>query len=438
MALAKDSLVTVITRFITVSFSMVTSIALARLLAPAGRGEFALFSQLLVLASGLAALGLGAAYAYYLSNGEERQEEITLHAIFASLLLGSLASATIFVLYRFLPTLFGEISPALIWFAGLLIPFALLEANLRQLLLGRKRILSYNVLRTLRPLLFMVLLLGLAIAGESSVWTAVWGFSGALVLTVVAGLFLILRSACIDWGHLVRLTRKLFSYGLRAYVGNIFLALSYRLDVFLINFFLGSMSLGYYAVAVNMAEVLLIVPYAVGSVLFPYLSSQAETAADTAARTSRILLLLALAAGLFLGTFGHILLPLMFSEEYTNSISSFRLLLPGVITMSVNYALMQAFSASNRPGLSSFVLVVGVILNVIANIVLIPSFGIQGAAVASTLSYSLTAVMSIYFFYRIFGIAPRQVLLVQLADLTDLQQILRKQYRRIAFRNTIP
>ena len=55
--------------------------------------------------------------------------------------------------------------------------------------------------------------------------------------------------------------------------------------------------------------------------------------------------------------------------------------------------------------------------NVTLNIVLIPLYGINGAGLATTLSYSLAAILAIYLFNKKTETKLRQLLFVQWEDL---------------------
>lgn len=69
-------------------------------------------------------------------------------------------------------------------------------------------------------------------------------------------------------------------------------------------------------------------------------------------------------------------------------------LLPGVVVMAWGRVLANGASARGKPGVYLAATSLGLVVNVIANVVLIPRYGIVGAAVATTLVYALvTAVL---------------------------------------------
>ena len=78
---------------------------------------------------------------------------------------------------------------------------------------------------------------------------------------------------------------------------------------------------------------------------------------------------------------------------YIPSLPALFVLLPGVVAFSVTFVAGGYLTGIDRVGITSVVSVVSVVTNVIANLILIPPFGIVGAAAASLISYSLSSVL---------------------------------------------
>ena len=65
--------------------------------------------------------------------------------------------------------------------------------------------------------------------------------------------------------------------------------------------------------------------------------------------------------------------------------------------------LSRYITGRGRPGTGTLILVAGLALNIGANLVLIPAYGIRGAAAASSLSYFVTAALTLVVFHRLSG-----------------------------------
>jgi O-antigen/teichoic acid export membrane protein len=78
---------------------------------------------------------------------------------------------------------------------------------------------------------------------------------------------------------------------------------------------------------------------------------------------------------------------------YIPSLPALFVLLPGVVVFGVTFVANGYLTGIDRVGVTSIVSVVSVVTNIIANLILIPLFGIVGAATASLISYSLSSVL---------------------------------------------
>jgi O-antigen/teichoic acid export membrane protein len=85
---------------------------------------------------------------------------------------------------------------------------------------------------------------------------------------------------------------------------------------------------------------------------------------------------------------------------------AFLVLLPGAVSFSVGKVMISYLAGRGHPGLISIGTIASLVLNVALNIVLIPLFGIVGAALASLVSYTFQAVVALTFASRLSGLSP--------------------------------
>ena len=92
------------------------------------------------------------------------------------------------------------------------------------------------------------------------------------------------------------------------------------------------------------------------------------------------------------------------------------MLLPGVVAYAVVAILSQYVVGQGAPGRYTLAVVAGLTTNIVANLLLIPRLGTAGAAAASSISYALTAALTLAIFTRLSGQGLRETLLVTRAD----------------------
>ena len=209
-------------------------------------------------------------------------------------------------------------------------------------------------------------------------------------------------------------------YGWNLYVQNLLINLHERVDLFLLAWLgVAAFDIGVYATAAAIVAQLRVLPGAIGIAILPQLAgvTDAEASRLTAAviRPSALLMVVTAAA---LAPIGAVTIPLFFGSEYAAAVRPFLLLLPGVAAVAVSRVLARYFAAINR---LRGMLVLGattLVLNVVLNLVLIPRYGIAGAAVASLLSYSAEAIALVAMFLSASGQRLREALFPRASDFT--------------------
>ncbi|MFL5732969.1 MAG: polysaccharide biosynthesis C-terminal domain-containing protein [Chloroflexia bacterium] len=176
-------------------------------------------------------------------------------------------------------------------------------------------------------------------------------------------------------------------------VGVIFSIISFRVDNLLIPPFSGSGALGLYNVAYKLFEPSQILPATLLAATFPLLS-QAHISGGTERSSFKrllahnlwILLGLASAITLLIVAFSGPVVNLLYGIQYAGSAPVLRILALACIPMYLNYALTHALTAIDQPRLYAIFTLVTIAINVAANLVLLPTIGIEGAAWATVIT----------------------------------------------------
>jgi len=222
------------------------------------------------------------------------------------------------------------------------------------------------------------------------------------------------------------------SYGLRGHVGSVLTQFSYRFDTVLVLRWLGLAAQGYYSISVLLAEKLSHITASVQFVLFPRIAASSREEADRLTpMVCRHTLLWVTAAGLVLYLIGRFLLVLFYSKAYLPALDAFRVLLPGIVTLSISNVLSSDFSGRNRRGLMTLAMAFGFALNLVLNFLWIRRMGIVGAALASTLSYSAQSLLMALLFWRLTGISPLRLIVPERQDFEAYRALLTRLHDRL-------
>jgi O-antigen/teichoic acid export membrane protein len=388
---------TYLTQISVIALSFVNSILVTRLLGPNGRGLFAVAITTAALGVQLANLGLHSSNTYNVA----RQPALLPTLLGNSLLVGALSGVASFVglvLFAQHPAL-APLHGWLLVLSMAAVPIGLTNLLLQNLLIGTQRIQTVNVIDLTTRVGAVFLVAATAPLGLVTP-EAVFGLIQLSVLASLGWCFRSLHSALP--GPLATSRRTLeggLAFGVRAYLGSLFSFMVLKSDILMVSYLRGTVETGYYAIAVGLADILLILPTVVGTVLFPRLS--AELDAGERWRQARDVLRIMLPAvplalvGVWLvsGT----LIRLAYGPAFDPANAAVAWLLPGLGCMALNIQLMNLFAASGQPMVAVYSPLLALVVNVLLNLILIPKLGFTGAAISSSVAYALMLATSLLY-----------------------------------------
>jgi O-antigen/teichoic acid export membrane protein len=163
-----------------------------------------------------------------------------------------------------------------------------------------------------------------------------------------------------------------------------------RIDVLILARLSDAVAVAHYSVAYSVARLTWAVPSIIGAAFFPLYAKLANTSRDEAARALfliiRIFAYLSGAIALFLTFAGHDLLVWGFGERYAGSTVPLAILGWVIVTLFQVYVLWYAILAARLERKLVAIQIAGLVVNVVANLALIPSLGPSGAALAMLLA----------------------------------------------------
>ena len=187
--------------------------------------------------------------------------------------------------------------------------------------------------------------------------------------------------------------RIFFSYSLVAFVTNCIQFLAYRMDFWFVDFYRDDKSLGWYSLASRLVQFFFIASMSYASIIHPYISSvkqQYEKAKFVL--LIKFMNLVNLLLGIALFALSRWVIPFLFGSEYSASVLPFQILLPGVLLFCITNVLAAYFSGLNLLKVNLIGSSLCFVLILLLDFLLIPSYGIVGAAITSSIGYSITTL----------------------------------------------
>jgi O-antigen/teichoic acid export membrane protein len=415
----RDVFFTFSTEVLAVAINFCVGVLLARALSPAERGIMVLVMTFPWTVTSLVSIGLPQANIYLVGRKKRDAGMVLGNSLVAAAILSALSVVALGIVREPLLNTMLKGVPSRFWFSLMLLILAFLaDAVTLSILRARQRFDLFNLRRVVTPVLLLV---GFGIAllvSDGGLDVAVGSYVVVTVLLVTFSFVLTKREVAPKLTLNRRLAEDTLRFGLKSYVQNLVGKLNYRLDIYLLAFFLLPEQVALYGVATSIAEVAWYVPNSVGTVLFPRLSNApeeeihqitAKVCRNTLAGTAVIV------AGLL--AVGWIFVPLVYGSVYRASIPPLLILLPGVVSMAIYKVLTRNFTSRNRQQVPILASAVALLLNLGLDWVLIPRWGVAGAAIASTVGYTASGVVLLAFFLNESQVGWRDVLLPKLDEL---------------------
>lgn len=252
----------------------------------------------------------------------------------------------------------------------------------------------------------------------ASIFVLVYFFDASLIFIIMAFLLFVIPNVMMGLPEILLLKRfsaqfvkpsfnfdkvlcmNILKSAIPLALSSFFIIIYTRIDQLMIKYWFSFSDLAPYSVAVRLSDVVLIIPHAFMTAVFPILSRFFQNSEDQFKSTYNQSFKYMISVGIFIaGIFSlypERLLSLFYSEKYTSA---------STVLVILSWSLVFVFAGivNNRilvsAGLQLYDLLftgVSALVNIILNIILIPKFGIEGAAIATFIAYSTGPILGLF------------------------------------------
>ena len=229
-------------------------------------------------------------------------------------------------------------------------------------------------------------------------YSVVYFALAGIIDLALASLFLLLiysqkGGQLLQWRFSKKIAIRLLKYSWPLALSTFLIAIYMRIDQVMIGNMLDTEQVGIYSVAVRLSEFWLFIPAIIISTFMPYFINLREV--NNELYYCRLMQLYSFMfwMGIFVGivtfVFGEDIIILFFGEAYAGAYSALVLNIWSGVAISQGLARSIWLIGEDLQKYRLYNNIIGVILNIVLNIVLIPKYGIVGAAIATLLTQSL-------------------------------------------------
>lgn len=344
--------------------------------------------------------------AEFRDNGE-KLEQIISAGLIASALLGLFSFIFIYLSADLFAELFNmpELS-GLLKILAFAFPFSIISNMLLGLLNGLREMTKnawISIIQSASLLIFTVFLIF-----KYGVNGAVIGIVFSYVLTTILLVF-VQHISKLTFSNIYETIVQIIGFGSKTVLANAINLINYQADTLMIGYFMTKKDVGVYGIAVMFAKLIWIFPDSIQKITFPLISEyhakkMNESIHILVDKCMKYSCLFLVSCTTFFVFFGKELIVRIFGIEFEPSYLPLIILLIGTFIYGITKSVGSIFASIGKVNLVYKIPLVSAILNILLNMTLIPTYGINGAAFATSFSLIISMILFLYFIKSLIGI----------------------------------
>jgi O-antigen/teichoic acid export membrane protein len=390
-------------KLFSIVIAFIQGIIIARYLLPEGRGIIAIYLAVINMLLPLSELGIKQSSSYFLSKMKYEVEKIVNTQTITLIISSILTIIILFIIYYF-KELDNIFILSFIFFA---IPLRIYISFTTAYGLSNREINKINIIQfilIISDFIFVVLFFMLLNLDVEYYFLSY--FLSSLFASIYTFIWLKNKyqiSFKIDLkkykNESLEIVKKGITYALPLFV----IGLNYSVDLLILDFYVDKSLLGIYAVGVTLAVLIWQLPTILNLLIFSYSVSTKDEKQFSINlwNKSKLLMLILIPITIILTFVLKYLIPLLYGVSFIESYEVIVYLMPGVYFMIAFKLLNGDLAARGYPQIAFYIFSFGAVLNIILNIYLIPIFNIEGAAIASSISYIFCSILFTIKYYTL-------------------------------------
>lgn len=406
---------------------VLTSMMLSRALLPEGMGRYQLPLTTATLVITILGLGVGQSNIYFLNKHKIEPRQIVMNSIW----FGLTGIVGLVILLPIIFTLFESYFGILpIWvkiFYSLGVSASFCFNLLRPILMAALQVRQSVQSQIINRATFLLIVFFCFVLNFSSVdfTLAALAISHITALAIVV-YFLKDRidfSVSFAWAVFGRVLK----YGLHLLASNLVYVLNASIGLMLLRYLMPEnfATIGFYGRAVALCGLITLIPYAAGPLLY---SKWSNLSGDARRGQVEFAMRLHLALGFIivsaLALFGSWCVIILYSREFLPAVSPLRILAVGVGSRCVFSVCNNLLASDGRAHITACVMGSSVITIAVLTWILVPHYGINGAALADMIGGILVLATGLLILKRSEGIQMRHIIFLKRSDLKCLRNAL--------------
>lgn len=391
-------------------------ILMARVLGQVEYGVATLGIKTLSFTSAILLIGLNTGVGRYLPRFDHEADRrgVILSGLELALPVAAAAAVTLWVFAGPVARLFLRAPEAVsvLRAAAVGLPFAVLLKLSIGVVQGMEQTVPKVLIRNIfQPTIRFVLIAAVLLLGLGSIGI-VWAYTATFVAAGIAGLYYIMRHTPVaaSIGG-TRIRRELLRFSAPLMLMTSMVMILSNLDIFFLSYFHSANDIGVYNAVYPLAELLTMTLSGFSFIFLPMFSRlHSEGLEGEMLRIYQVvtkwILLLTLPALFYFILFPETIIGITFGQEYDEGAITLVVLAVGFSVQSLVGPNMQSLTSVGETRTIMWINLVAGVTNIVLNYILIPHYSYLGAAVATSVSYTLLNILYSVALYLRTGVHP--------------------------------
>lgn len=410
-------------KIISLAITFLVGVIISRTYGADGKGEITLLLLIPTLISVYASFSIGEGFLYFIGKNKISKPK------FDQLLVRTIFYLLPILIILYLLTYFFVTKYTFYFLPQLLLIVALFyNTILKFSIRGILNFSKYNITQILEPLFIITFLIALVYL-KIDIKILLWAYAISYSLLNFYLYYFIKKGLNNEQKNIT--FKELLTYSYKVHFFRILNFTEAKFDILIIGLFLTKSDVGIYSIAVSITLIFQsIIQTPISTVLLPTLvKSKSKEQIKVTLNYFKLSLFLASIFLIFLTIIGQLFITKVYGNEFSTAYLPMIILLIGALIKSPTACINSFFKSSGKPEELYKTSIYSVFINILLCFILIPIYGIIGAAISSSISYFLYGSIMIYKFKKTSNFTL-QKLIVNFSDLKTSIDLVKERFKR--------
>lgn len=380
--------------------AIVIGAIVARYLGPESLGKLNFAHSFVMIFLVFSTLGLDSVVVKYLVSDDEDRDEILGTVLSVKLFAGTVS----FVLIVLLTYLFGydldtKIGISIVATTQIFQCFNVLDLYFQSQVKSKFVVVSNIVSVLVSSILKIIFVL----YGLDVIWfISVFAIESLVLSTSLCIAYKKQGQSILKWKSSIKLAKKLLSKSWPLMLSGLTISIYMKVDQLMIKELLNFEELGYYSAALKLSETWYFLPMVVSASFFPSLVNSFDNKNQYLSRFQLLydgLLIISFALSICTVVVAPYLIDFLYGEAYSKSSDVLTLQIWASIFVFNGVASSKWFVINHEEKTLMYITTMACGINIVLNYIVIPKYGVNGAAFTTIISQAFSSFFGMFFFY---------------------------------------